>query len=295
MYDSGNTNKITSGTGNLRQVSSRPARAQRLCLVILLFIALSGRGMGADMNANRSVSPDGASSLSNYVSTLTLTSKSLPDLVIVAEVLPVGWRVTNWSWNGPDEPPTFSLSGGVTNKWLFLTPTTGELSYTTRGSNVIERSYPVSGWVEYDIPMQILPTGGDTSVPARDTDHDGMPDDWEIANNLSYTNGSDAGLDPDGDGMTTVKEYEADTNPRNSNSVLRVLSSELVAEGVARLRWIGGVRSRQELCSMLSLTNNPTGAGAIFTNPAPTTVTNTLQIALPSGAPAVFYFLRVRR
>jgi hypothetical protein len=53
-----------------------------------------------------------------------------------------------------------------------------------------------------------LSTGNDTT----DTDHDGMPDDWETQYGLDpFTN--DANDDPDGDGVSNIDEFHADTNP----------------------------------------------------------------------------------
>jgi hypothetical protein len=54
-----------------------------------------------------------------------------------------------------------------------------------------------------------------------DADGDGAPDDWEIANGFNSTNSADGLLDTDGDGMTNRDEFQAGTDPRNSNSVLR--------------------------------------------------------------------------
>lgn len=52
-----------------------------------------------------------------------------------------------------------------------------------------------------------------TAVRAIDSDDDGMPDAWEIAHGLNPHNPSDAALDPDGDNVTNLEEYELGGNP----------------------------------------------------------------------------------
>jgi protocatechuate 3,4-dioxygenase beta subunit len=52
-----------------------------------------------------------------------------------------------------------------------------------------------------------------TSFSSLDSDGDGMPDSWEIANGLNPYDPTDAGLDPDGDGLTNLQEYQLGTNP----------------------------------------------------------------------------------
>ena len=59
-----------------------------------------------------------------------------------------------------------------------------------------------------------------------DDDGDGMPDEWEIINELDPLDASDANLDSDGDGISNLEEYEIDKNPKAydfSNELLAVV------------------------------------------------------------------------
>lgn len=59
-----------------------------------------------------------------------------------------------------------------------------------------------------------------------DTDHDGLPDQWEAANGLA-TNNADAHLDADLDGQTNGDEYLAGTDPQDRDSFLKVQTIHL--------------------------------------------------------------------
>ena len=51
-----------------------------------------------------------------------------------------------------------------------------------------------------------------------DQDLDGMPDEWEQANQLNPTNGLDGAIDDDRDGFSNEQEYQADTDPGDDAS-----------------------------------------------------------------------------
>jgi alpha-tubulin suppressor-like RCC1 family protein len=63
-------------------------------------------------------------------------------------------------------------------------------------------------------PNESVDTDGDGlgNNADPDDDNDGIPDDWEILQGLDPLNGADANLDIDGDGLTTLQEYDAGTD-----------------------------------------------------------------------------------
>lgn len=52
-------------------------------------------------------------------------------------------------------------------------------------------------------------------VAAGDSDGDGLPDDWELANGLDPNNPADAIDDADGDGLSTAEEFQLSLDPAN--------------------------------------------------------------------------------
>jgi hypothetical protein len=64
------------------------------------------------------------------------------------------------------------------------------------------------------------PAAINTNQAPLDTDADGIPNAWEVANGLDPASAADATADPDGDGQSNLNEYIAQTNPKSAADVL---------------------------------------------------------------------------
>ena len=76
-----------------------------------------------------------------------------------------------------------------------------------------------------------------TVIPC-DTDHDGMPDDWENTYGFNRLDPGDAMQDLDGDALSNRQEYVAGTDPGNAASCLRVNSLVITANGNLSLGFV---------------------------------------------------------
>lgn len=65
-----------------------------------------------------------------------------------------------------------------------------------------------------------------------DTDLDGMPDAYEVAQRFNRSSAADAAADSDGDGMSNVHEYLAGTDPLDILDVLKAMAPTEAAGGV---------------------------------------------------------------
>jgi hypothetical protein len=64
------------------------------------------------------------------------------------------------------------------------------------GKGIIDSQMIVGGWPQLN-----------SATPPVDSDHDGMPDDWELVRTLDPSNAEDGAEDQDGDSYTNLEEY----------------------------------------------------------------------------------------
>lgn len=124
-----------------------------------------------------------------------------------------------------------------------------------------------------------------------DTDGDGLPDGWEVSNNLNPLSASDihgGDGDIDNDGYTNVEELRLGTDPRNPNHPIR-LEVTTVDGGGVRLSWRSGHGRRYSVEAAETL-------GGAFT-PLPgfpgTATTNRSETHLAPATATRFFKLRV--
>lgn len=132
-----------------------------------------------------------------------------------------------------DTSVTFDASGSSDNvgivsyEWDFGDGTTGTEktpthTYTHLGSYTVTLTVKdAAGNISTDtVTVTVLLDTDDDGTPDvtdTDDDNDGMPDAWEIENGLNPLDSSDASLDPDGDGLTNLQEYQRGTDPEVSD------------------------------------------------------------------------------
>ncbi|WP_434340403.1 hypothetical protein [Motilimonas cestriensis] len=119
--------------------------------------------------------------------------------------MPLSWELANQplSDDMPDDAKDDFDADGLTNLQEFLAGTNPNLADTDNDG-------------ELD-GTDVAPTN---ALYRLDQDKDGLPDEWEIANQLSDVNSNDAHEDFDSDGLTNLEEFQQGTNPHHPDSDL---------------------------------------------------------------------------
>ena len=89
----------------------------------------------------------------------------------------------------------YTIAHGYSNFPMPFKPEVIQSIIDLVGKGIITDPSQVGGYPEYK------------GVPHKDTDSDGMPDEWELKHGLNPNDPSDASKDMNGDGYTNIEKY----------------------------------------------------------------------------------------
>jgi hypothetical protein len=148
-------------------------------------------------------------------------------------------------------------------------------------------------WSAVPVSLTTAVNQADIRLTDPDADADAVPDWWEWQHELSFSNAADATLDPDGDGMNNRAEFLADTNPTNSDSVLRV-TNLTHTQGWFHIAWRGGLSAWQVVERKQDLLSPGQDWQPVYTNPPPTASTGSCVIQTEGNRTAFFRMKAIR-
>src|SRR5205807_8697278 len=122
-----------------------------------------------------------------------------------------------------------------------------------------------------------------------DVDHDGLPDWWE---QMHFANLTTAGKDTDfdGDGATDRQEFLVGTDPKDSNSVFKLLSARRTGPTDISIRWSGVVG---QIYALERTTNIAAGFTEIVEDDIEATARINMTTDTNAAGPGPFFY-RVR-
>ncbi len=129
-------------------------------------------------------------------------------------------------------------------------------------------------------PFQVAMAGSTNGIPS-----------WWLLQHFGRAD-VDPNADPDGDGFTNLQEYQADTDPLDRNSFLRITCVTLLSDGV-KLDWQGGTLATQYLQRNVELGGTNVWLN-IFTSVPPTPIFGTYTDSLGTNA-MQFYRVKTER
>lgn len=170
-------------------------------------------------------------------------------------------------------------SGGSLADWTFYS--THHFGESTVGKWAVQVSDEEIGGTGNVTSISLILKG----VPIRDTDHDGLDDDWEMAKfgTLAYGPLDD----PDGDGLSNAREQIIGSHPNQMDSPFPfALDASPWSANLLRLSWPAAAGRAYELRGGASAT------GAVSTLTNATGRFPDGEVFLPYGAAAQFFRLR---
>ena len=205
------------------------------------------------------------------------SSNGQPDLIYQEVPQP-----SHYPYDSTDNATKYGYASGITYG------SSGHLRLTVSASNALVeyvRSYRPAD--EGPGAMNRMVAYSYTISPftnSVDTVGDGIPDWWRArffgGSGSSTNNQSCAACDPDGDGMTNLQEFLADTNPTNNASRLAIVGIGPQTNGLS-VSWIGGIGATQVVESRRNLADAGESWAALLTNAPPTAINNSLLDSRP--------------
>jgi hypothetical protein len=132
------------------------------------------------------------------------------------------------------------------------------------------------------------------ALPGHDSDGDGISDDWENAHGLNASASNSPTANADGDWMTDIEEYTADTDPTNGLSFFPSIILAAALPGTLSL--VVDPTSTARVYGVRWTANLMQGPTPVWTLILPeyTGTTSGLIFTITNETPARYYRTRVR-